>query len=180
MYVNADYGRAVERSTPTSPADGARYKVVAGTPVAVWIDAIAKTSEVARHLDAAMAEQAASGQPVVVTFVVYDLPNRDCAAKSSAGELSADRDGEARYRTELIDRVAAEIRRHPSLRVVAIVEPDSLANIATNLSIPRCAASEAVYRRSVAYAVRALAMTNVSVYLDAAHAGWLGWDGNRA
>jgi cellulose 1,4-beta-cellobiosidase len=180
MYVNADYTRAVARSTPPSAADGARYAAVAGTPVAVWIDAIAKTSDVARHLDAAMAEEAAGGPPVVVTFVVYDLPNRDCAARSSAGELSADGDGEARYRTEVIDRVASELRRHPSLRVAVIVEPDSLANIATNLGIPRCAASEAVYRRSVAYAVRTLAMPHVSVYLDAAHAGWLGWDGNRA
>jgi cellulose 1,4-beta-cellobiosidase len=179
MYVNADYTRAVERSAPPSPADGARYEAVAGTPVAVWIDSIAKTSEVARHLDAATAE-AEGRTPVVVTFVVYDLPNRDCAARSSAGELSADGDGEARYRTEVIDRVASELRRHPSLRVAVIVEPDSLANLATNLGIARCAASEAVYRRSVAYAVRTLSMPNVSVYLDAAHAGWLGWDGNRA
>lgn len=180
MYVNADYTRAVERSTPPSPADGARYKAVAGTPVAVWIDSIAKASAIARHLDAATAEEAAGGPPVVVTFVVYDLPNRDCAARSSAGELSVDRDGEARYRTEVIDRVASELRRHPSLRIVVIVEPDSLANLATNLAVARCAASEGVYRRSVAYAVRALAMPHVSVYLDAAHAGWLGWDGNRA
>jgi cellulose 1,4-beta-cellobiosidase len=32
---------------------------------------------------------------------------------------------------------------------------------------------------SVAYAIQKLGLPNVSLYLDAAHAGWLGWDGNR-
>jgi cellulose 1,4-beta-cellobiosidase len=36
-----------------------------------------------------------------------------------------------------------------------------------------------VYRNSIAYAIKALSMPNVSLYLDAAHAGWLGWDHNR-
>ena len=57
--------------------------------------------------------------------------------------------------------------------------PDSLANVATNLGRPACAAAAPVYRRAIAYALRALSLPNVSVYLDAAHAGWLGWDGNR-
>jgi cellulose 1,4-beta-cellobiosidase len=179
FFVNPDYMRTVTGARAREPGDEARYKAVAGTSVATWLDSIAAVNVVARHLDEAMTQQSSSGRPVVVTFVVYDLPGRDCAAKSSSGELSADADGEARYRTDFIDRIASEIRRYPKLRIVTIVEPDSLANIATNLSVPKCAAAEPVYRRSIAYAVRALAMSHVSTYLDAAHAGWLGWDGNR-
>jgi cellulose 1,4-beta-cellobiosidase len=60
-----------------------------------------------------------------------------------------------------------------------LLEPDSLANLATNSSITKCAESDSAYRRSIAYAVSKLALPNVAVYLDAAHAGWLGWTANR-
>jgi cellulose 1,4-beta-cellobiosidase len=63
---------------------------------------------------------------------------------------------------------------------VVILEPDSLANLATNLGNPACAAAADAYMLSEAYAISHLALPNVSIYLDAAHAGWLGWDGNRS
>jgi cellulose 1,4-beta-cellobiosidase len=115
----------------------------------------------------------------VTVLVLYDMPGRDCAAAASAGELDLG-GGESRYKTEFIDPIASQLRAHPSTRIVAILEPDSLANIATNLGAGRCAAAEPAYRRSIAYAVRTLSMPHVSIYLDAAHAGWLGWDANRA
>jgi cellulose 1,4-beta-cellobiosidase len=46
------------------------------------------------------------------------------------------------------------------------------------MSIPKCAASDQAYRDGVAYAIKKLAAPNVSLYLDAAHAGWLGWPDN--
>ncbi len=64
-----------------------------------------------------------------------------------------------------------------------MLEPDSqLANSSDeDLGVPKCGRPPTqAYRHSIAYAVRALAMPHVTVYLDAAHAGWLGWDGNRA
>src|SRR5690606_31687518 len=64
-------------------------------------------------------------------------------------------------------------------RIVAILEPDSLPNVATNLNVPHCAASQELYKNSVAYAISKLSLPNVHLYMDAAHAGWLGWDGNR-
>ncbi|HMA94226.1 MAG TPA: glycoside hydrolase family 6 protein, partial [Polyangiaceae bacterium] len=84
-----------------------------------------------------------------------------------------------KYKSEFIDKIAAQFAAHPKLRIVAIVEPDSLANLATNLNVPKCAASEQAYRESIAYAVSKLSQPQVSIYLDAAHAGWLGWEGNR-
>lgn len=36
----------------------------------------------------------------------------------------------------------------------------------------------AAYRESTEYALAALDMAHVALYIDAGHAGWLGWDGN--
>jgi cellulose 1,4-beta-cellobiosidase len=180
LYVNPEYVAEVERAIAAVPSEATRLRKLESYPTAIWLDSIEKAGTVARYLDDAAAQQASTGAPVLTVFVLYDLPNRDCAAASSAGELAVDDDGERRYRVEFVDRIAAQLRSRPSLRIVAILEPDSLANIATNLDRPKCAASEPAYRRSIAYAIRALSMPNVSLYLDTAHAGWLGWDANRA
>jgi cellulose 1,4-beta-cellobiosidase len=182
LYVNPDYAAEVRGAAGavTTAAEKARLRKLGGFSTAVWLDSIAKAGTVAKTLDDAATQQAsAGGSPVLTVFVLYDLPNRDCAAASSAGELSVEHDGEHRYETEYVDAIAAQFRSHPSLRVAAIVEPDSLANIATNLDKPKCAASQAAYVRGTAYAIRTLTMPNVSLYLDAAHAGWLGWSHNR-
>ena len=121
-----------------------------------------------------------SGRTCLPVFVVYNLPNRDCSAKSSNGELSLEEGGEQRYRTEFIDRIAAAFAAHPSQRIAVVLEPDSLPNLVTNLGVPKCAVSQHVYKHSVAYAIARLSLPNVFIYLDSAHAGWLGWDGNRA
>ena len=162
------------------PDEASLLQRVAAIPTAVWLDSVQTVDAASRALDAAEAEQRRTGQPQVTVLVVYDLPGRDCSASASGGDLAASLSGEGRYRTEFIDRIAAAFEAHPHQRIAAVVEPDSLANIATNLGTPKCAAAEAIYRRSVAYAVRALARNNVALYLDAAHAGWLGWSGNRA
>ena len=106
-------------------------------------------------LDEAKQQQDTKGKPTLTVVVLCNLPNRDCAANASAGELAVEANGEARYRTEFVDPIAQEFAAHPDQPIVAIVEPDSLANLTTNQAVPKC------------------------VYLDAAHAGWLGWDNNR-
>jgi cellulose 1,4-beta-cellobiosidase len=193
-----------QRTRPVNPFEGARFRAdpsfaehvadaaarypalapqmakVAPVPTAVWISSIASVGLVAHALDAAASDSAKGGPPVLSVFVLYDLPNRDCAARSSTGELSVEQDGEARYRSEYVDPIAATFAAHPAQRAVVLLEPDSLANLATNLAIPRCAASDAAYRSATAYAISKLALPNVDVYLDAAHAGWLGWAPNRS
>ena len=57
-------------------------------------------------------------------------------------------------------------------------EPDSLANLVTNLGIQKCANAQAAYLQCVTYAIQTLNLPNVSMYLDAGHAGWLGWPAN--
>lgn len=177
MYVNPDYAAEVQTSIAADPADAALLQKMQGMSTAIWLDRIAKVSTMGRYLDDALALQRKSGKPVVTAFVVYDLPARDCAAQASNGELGV---GDlTRYQREFIDPIAAQIKAHPDQRIVAIIEPDSLPNLATNLNQPRCQAAKAVYLQAVAYAISTLAMPNAYLYLDAAHAGWIGWTSNQ-
>jgi cellulose 1,4-beta-cellobiosidase len=178
FFVNPEYASKVEATAQAHPAEASSLSKVGKFPTAIWLDSIDRAQTVSATLRAAAA-QGATDKPALGVFVLYDLPNRDCSAKASAGELSVQSGGEERYRKEFIDKIAEQFASYPNQRVVAVIEPDSLANLATNMNVQKCAESDLVYRRSIAYAVSALSMPNVSLYLDAAHAGWLGWDANR-
>jgi cellulose 1,4-beta-cellobiosidase len=178
IYVNPDYAKTVEGLAAAHPADAGMLKKMAAFPTAIWLSWIADTKDLPRYLDDAAAQQKAGGKPVVPVFVVYDLPNRDCNAEASAGELAPTEEGEARYQREYIDVVAAAFAAHPNQRIAVVLEPDSLANLVTNLENPKCQAAEGIYKRGIAYAITKLSLPNVFLYLDAAHAGWLGWPKN--
>ena len=115
---------------------------------------------------------------MVPVFVVYDMPGRDCAAAASAGELPPNETGEARYQKEYIDVIATALAAHPKVNTALILEPDSLGNLVTNLEKPNCAVAEPIYKRAIAYAIAKLSLPNAFIYVDAAHAGWLGWPRN--
>lgn len=180
MFVDPDYVRQVQGSIDRAPAHAAKLAMMKEMPTAIWLDRIATVPEVGRALDAALAQQHATGEPVVTVFVIYDLPDRDCHANASRGELRSATGGLQTYKTAFIDPIAAAFKAHPDQRIVAVIEPDSLPNIATNLSDPRCAAAEPAYREGTAYAIAKLAAPHVSLYLDTGHSGWLGWPDNQA
>lgn len=98
---------------------------------ATWIDSMAHISLMEPIL------KAAQGKDQLVMFVVYDLPNRDCAAGSSNGEIPcADEqcyDGLNTYKTQYVDKVVEQLKAYPDVKVVAVIEPDSLPNLATNI-----------------------------------------------
>lgn len=147
----------------------------------IWVVNRELVGVVDRFLTAAREQRAQSGRNVTTTFVVYNLPERDCSANASAGELYLDQDGLNKYKSEFIDRIAEAFRRYPEMAISVVLEPDSLPNIVTNNGVRRC--NDRVfqaYREGVAYAIQKLALPNVAIYLDAGHAGWLGWDNNRA
>ncbi len=180
LYADPAYQEKVETSIRLHPDQAALLARVKGSATALWIDRIASVKLVEPALVAVEKRAKELGRAVLPVFVVYNLPNRDCAAKASSGELAAEAGGEAAYRSQFIDPIAQAFAAHPQQRVAVVLEPDSLANLVTNLNVPKCAASQHVYENSVAYAVARLSLPNVFIYLDAAHAGWLGWDGNRA
>lgn len=78
-----------------------------------------------------------SGTSYIVQIVIYDLPNRDCHAKASNGEYTIANNGVANYEA-YINAISAAVSAYPDVRVVAVVEPDSLANLVTNISDPNC------------------------------------------
>ena len=180
LYVNPDYMAKVEKAAKEVPEIAPAVKKLGKVPTAMWLESLGALQHLPRWLDDAAKAEKAAGKPLVPVFLVYDLPNRDCSAKSSAGELTVENGGEQKYRSEFIDKIAEQFAARPKQKIVVILEPDSLPNIATNLDVEKCALSEKIYRNSVAYAISKLSLPNVSLYLDAAHAGWLGWDGNRA
>ena len=53
-----------------------------------------------------------------------------------------------------------------------------MANLATNVNVAKCANAESAYKTLVTYAIEELNLPNVAVYLNAGHAGLLGWTGN--
>lgn len=66
----------------------------------------------------------------------------------------------------------------PDVRIVAVIEPDSLANLVTNLNVQKCSGAQTAYKQGVIYAMQQLNAVGVYMYLDAGHAGWLGWPAN--
>lgn len=188
-YVNPDWSAEVTAAASTKGGTlGAQMAKVASTSTAVWLDRIAAiqgttdSRGLQGHLDAALAQQS-GGTPVVAEFVIYDLPDRDCAALASNGELRVSQNGLARYKAEYVDPIAAILAdpKYKDLRIVTIVEPDSLPNLVTNTSMATCAEAQSsgAYVQGIQYALNKLhAIGNVYTYVDIAHSAWLGWDSN--
>lgn len=53
-------------------------------------------------------------------FVVYNLPNRDCSALASNGELTVKDDGAAKYK-KYIDSIAAQLTEHKDSKVALVI-----------------------------------------------------------
>lgn len=179
FYVDPYYSQKVQSSASQAPELTKQLAVVKQQPTALWLDRIAAVEQVPRWLSDAQAQSKFVGKDTVPVIVVYNLPNRDCSAKASNGELSIDEGGEQRYRTEYINAIAGHLAAVPDQKVAIVLEPDSLPNIISNLGVEKCAVSQDVYLNSIAYAISKLSLPNVSIYLDAAHAGWLGWEANQ-
>jgi cellulose 1,4-beta-cellobiosidase len=182
FYVNPDWS-----ARAAAEPGGSR---ISNQSTGVWLDRIAAiagsatTKGLAAHLDTALT-QATASTPVAIEFVIYDLPGRDCAALASNGEIApADL---ARYQTQYIDPIASIMSqaKYSNLRIVTVIEPDSLPNLVTNVSsagaTPECGVMQqnGNYVKGVQYALNKLhAIPNVYTYIDAGHSGWLGWDTN--
>jgi cellulose 1,4-beta-cellobiosidase len=174
-YVDPNWSAKAQAETGGSKI--AKYST------AVWMDRIGAIAPadggfgLRDHLDAALAQKAN-----LIQIVVYDLPNRDCHALASNGELKQNAEGTTRYRTEYVDAIAAIFSdaKYAGLRIIAIIEPDSLPNLTTNLSDPDCAAAAQGpdgYVPNTQYTLNKLyPITNVYSYIDIGHSGWLGWE----
>ncbi|WP_433649297.1 glycoside hydrolase family 6 protein [Micromonospora zamorensis] len=183
-YVNPEW-----KAKADAEAGGSR---VSNNPTAVWLDRIAAINGtpdsssngafgVREHLDEALRQGAG-----YIQFVIYNLPGRDCSALASNGELGPDE--LPKYKAQYIDPIAAiqGESKYSSLRIINVIEIDSLPNLITNTSgqaggTVMCDTVKAngAYVNGVGYALAKLgAIGNVYNYIDAGHHGWLGWDTN--
>ena len=182
VYVNPDWS-----AKAAAEPGGSR---VSNQPTGVWLDRIAAIAGTTgakglrAHLDGAV--QQAAGKPLVIQLVIYDLPGRDCAALASNGELGPT--DLPRYKSDYIDPIATILAdtKYAGLRIVNVVEIDSLPNLVTNITprataTPQCDTMKANnnYVNGVGYALAKFgAIPNTYNYLDVGHHGWLGWDDN--
>ncbi|KAJ6502087.1 cellobiohydrolase II [Mycena sanguinolenta] len=174
-FYAAEVAAAAANLTGTSQT---KALSVAKIPTFTWFDTVAKVPSLGTYLADASAQGKSSGTPMIVQIIVYDLPDRDCAAAASNGEFSIANNGQANY-FNYIDQLVAQIKQFPDVRVIAIIEPDSLANLVTNLNVAKCSNAQTTYLACVTYAIQQLnKLGNVYSYLDAGHAGWLGWPAN--
>lgn len=180
-FANPYYASEIlSLAIPSLPASlHAAASAVAKVPTFAWLDTRAKVEPLlGGNLAAIRAlNQAGANPPIAGQFVVYDLPERDCAAAASNGELSLANNGLALYR-QYIDSIRAKLIEYSDIKVILVIEPDSLANLVTNLNVPKCANAKDAYIQSTDYAVEQLNLPNVSAYLDGGHGGWLGWPAN--
>ena len=182
VYVNPEWS-----AKAAAEPGGSR---IANQPTGVWLDRIAAINGVnggmglRDHLDEAVSQS--GGQPLVIQLVVYNLPGRDCSALASNGELGPEE--LPRYKAEFIDPIAATLAdpAYANLRIVTVIEVDSLPNLVTNTSgrptaVPACDVMKqnGNYVKGIGYALAKLgAIENVYNYVDSAHHGWIGWDDN--
>ncbi len=211
QYLNPDYTTEVESAIATAgnATLASQMKVVEGYPTAVWMDhigAIAGGSAnngrlgLAQHITTALSQQTGT-EPVVITLVIYDLPDRDCAALASNGEISINGNGtltgiqeyEQNYITPIYN-ILQSYATNPNVRFVLVIEPDSLPNLITNTGmgaspVANCVAANGgvsggpsltgVYVQGVQYALNTFhPLTNVYQYLDIGQSAWLGWTSN--
>lgn len=174
-YVNPEW-----RANAEAERGGWR---IANTPTAIWLDRIAaiegsteRPMGLRDHLDAALRQRAE-----YIQLVIYDLPGRDCSALASSGELAPDE--LPRYERDFIDPIVAisSDAKYRRLRIINVIEVDSLPNIVTNANVPKCAQmrDNAGYVQGIAYALSRLgSLPNTYNYMDAGHHHWLGWDEN--
>jgi cellulose 1,4-beta-cellobiosidase len=161
QYLNPDYTAEINTAVAQQASGSAlaqQMAVVATYPTAVWLDRIAAIAggsqnsgrlSLSQHITTALSQQAASGTelPIVLTLVIYDLPDRDCAALASNGELSiAGNDvvagagqltgtGLQEYENDFISPIFNILQPYgsnPNIRFVLVVEDDSLPNLITN------------------------------------------------
>nr|AIO06741.1 cellobiohydrolase 3 [Penicillium oxalicum] len=152
-YVNPYYASEVQSlAIPSLAASLApKASAVAKVPSFVWLDTAAKV-------------------PTMGTYLA------DIKAKN-AGCTPSPTGGVANYKN-YIDSIRAHLLKYPDVHTILVIEPDSLANLVTNMNVAKCSGAHDAYLECTDYALKQLNLPNVAMYLDAGHAGWLGWPAN--
>jgi endoglucanase len=156
LYVDPD-SRAAQQAESwqrSRPEDAAAITRIAEQPTAMWLGAWSGDVEstVRRR------QEAAAAQDAHASYVVYNIPDRDCGGYSSGGVDAG------AYRS-WVAAIARGLASRPS---IVILEPDALT---LTSCLDAAGWSERVSLLDEAAAV--LSQAGASVYVDAGHAAWL-------
>jgi len=202
FYINPINFRQYEQSIESSSGQiKMNLQEMQKVPSAYWIDVKEKiktggTVDDERTLEGILRDAASKDQPQLCVFMWYDLPNRDCKAHASNGQICCNKhadgtcdrrsggdcdEGLREYREEYVDPFIEVLQDFQHrVPIVVVVEPDSLPNLATNMAHPHCgsSATKRAYKEGISYSLHQLSQKTpaVTVYLDAAHGGWMGWE----
>ncbi|PGG96144.1 hypothetical protein AJ79_09710 [Helicocarpus griseus UAMH5409] len=179
LFVNPTYAESLEttKASFTQAGDtenaGKVQFVQERVGTFVWVSNIASLGNIDEAITSARATQESTGQEQIVGLVVYNVPDRDCSAGESSGELKVDQNGLARYKAEYIDPYAEKVLGASDLQFAIVLEPDAVANMVTGKDIPLCSNAAEAQRDAIAYAIQQLQAENIHLYFDAANSGWL-------
>jgi beta-glucosidase-like glycosyl hydrolase/cellulase/cellobiase CelA1 len=179
FFVFPDYQKQVKSSYDKLIAEGETEVAeivakVARYPTPTWLANTAASKLVPKVLAQVTEQMKQTGKKILTSFIIYNLPNRDCSAVASRGELGTEHLGVYK---EWIDEIAGYFAAHEG-PIVAIIEPDALGNMVGNSNSELCAEAFETQMEALVYAITKLNLPNVSVYQDVAQVGWLGWGGN--
>lgn len=184
LYIQPFWKDEIDISIGLHPSSKTQYWSLKDDAVAFWFDKMAAIQNGSEMLAEAYCSQQNNNVEYTIVIVIYDLPNRDCAAAASHGEIDCEdsdcEDGLSIYKNDYIDPIYDLLSEYPEFNYIAIIEPDSLPNLVTNTAVAKCAEAYTAYVTGIAYAIEKLSMLdNIALYIDAAHGGWLGWDSNQ-
>ncbi|KAL1841084.1 hypothetical protein VTJ49DRAFT_7415 [Mycothermus thermophilus] len=133
-----------------------------------------------RDIDAAIQEARAAkqrGENPIVGLVLYNLPDRDCSAGESSGELKLSQNGLNRYKQEYVNPFAQKLKAATDVQFAVVIEPDALGNMVTGTTA-FCRNARGPQQEAIGYAISQLQASHIHLYLDVANGGWLGWPDN--
>jgi len=204
IYVQDSLQQNIENTISRNPGLDAQTKAsmtdMMNQPSAYWIDVKEKiNNQVKDILDSIVAS---NGKYTKVVFIIYDLPNRDCKALASNGQICCNRDSQCesycntpcqssakdctaglqQYKSEYIDPLYTLFSdpKYKNIDLLLMIEPDSVPNCVTNKNQGGCTDVTCnAYLEGTTYTLQKFSsLPNVYMYLDAGHGQWLGWENN--
>ena len=180
LYVNPKYTESLEETRQSflgaGDEDNAGKVQFVQEQVGsfVWISNIALLDDIDAAIENARSVQEKTGEEQIVGLVLYNIPDRDCSAGESSGELSLADGGLDRYMKEYVGPFSEKVLDAEDLQFSIVVEPDAVANMVTGGDIEACADTAEPQQDGIAYAIQQLQARNVHLYIDIANGGWLG------